>query len=180
MRQETLDEMVTFLTEMEKQLEDEHEVAGRRRALTSLIMRSALTLVVVLALVNGFFLLQLAGGLESNLDSAMSMSNGFTEISGSMQAITRDVVSMADSVQHLQGIQTDIAVMANTMESISVNVIGMGEDVSNIDFHMFGVDQNLATMEGDMRLLGYDVKKISGGVDKMATPMKMFNAFMPW
>lgn len=180
MRQETLDEMVGFLDEMEGQMEQDCATSRRHGRTTTMIMRTGLLLVVVLAVAAGLMLYQLAQGMQQNLDAASSMTAGFTDIGNSMLEITQDVVAMNQSVQSLRLIDHDVHAMAGAMQQMDDGFKGLSGDMKLMAGHMYHFDATLADMEGQMMVLSNDVRAMGGSVNRMAKPMRIMNAFMPW
>lgn len=180
MRQDTLDELVRFLTEKESQMEEDCATARRHGRITSMIMRSALLLVMVLAVAAAWLLYLLSIGLQQNLDSAARMTDGFSDISSNMQVITRDVVAMNHSVQSIIVIDADVSKMATTLVDMDQGVGGLSGDISKIASHMYHFDVSLADMESQMMVLSNDVRRMGGSINQISKPMRMMNAFMPW
>ena len=107
MKQQILDELSTFLSDMERELSCCNETELRKRRLTSRIIRATLTLMLVLLAANSWYLYQLSTGLSDSLRMVDTMAEQFGRVTGSLSRVTGSVENISQQIVSLDNIDAE-------------------------------------------------------------------------
>ena len=180
MKQQILDELSAFLSEMERELACCNEAELRKRQLTSRIIRATLTLMVVLLVANTWYLYQLSTGLSDNLRTVDTMADQFGRVTGSLQRMTGTVESINRQFLSLDDIDLAMETVTGEVSRINQSLAGIAGTVTGLSSELYHVDRSMLVMDGQVHGMSGNVQQIGGSVHKMAGPMNFMNSIMPW
>ena len=180
MKQQILDELSTFLSDMERELACCNETELRKRQLTSRIIRGTLALMLVLLLANSWYLYKLSTGLSDNLRMVDTMAEQFGHVTGSLQRMTGAVGSINRQFLSLDEIDLAMETVTGEVSRINQSLAGIAGTVSGLSGELYHIDRSMLVMDGQVFGMSGNVQQIGGSVNKMAGPMSFMNSIMPW
>lgn len=180
MRKETLDELVSFLNDMDEDMAASNDRSIKRSKVTSAVIWIVMIIMGLLFLLNAKLLMNLARGMDNSLQTVDELVVSFGSITGDMSDITHSVHSMNNNLEAMD-------IMSESMQQIQGNVADMdtalvtiNESVGGVKGRLFGVDEAMSRVDGNMRGIGHNVRNIGGSVNQISRPAKIMNSFMPW
>lgn len=180
MKAEISKELCTFLTDMEKDLDDANQEAIQRRYITSVVIRISMIVLIFLGLANVYLLDLLNTGLSSTLANADNISKEFSSIGQDMALMTRSVKGMDNEMQALTGIAGSMATISNNMGLMTFEMHNIANVVTGIENSVGHVDKSMNHVEHSMQDVSNNMYFISEDMHRMAKPVGWMNNILPW
>ena len=159
---------------------DEHNVAGlKRRAITNLLIRGITIMLIILAVVNLYLLLDLDRTMRAIVLSMDEMTGHFSAVSSEMVEVTTHTTNIGEHMNHLPsveqsmaGINTEMGYMDHSIKSIDYNLTSVNSDLG-------AIDNNMIELNGRLYHLNYNVGFIRHDMHEISKPARFMNNFLP-
>lgn len=163
--QTPLHTIVNHLQQMEQDLLDLHKRADRIQQGTNRVITIVLTVIGAFALINLYFVNDLAQEIKVTIQSMVEMYTHFGEMSQRMTHIREHVGSMSDNIktmpimveqmhgmsQNMTSMQDDVAGMRGKMGDMNVRVGSMNTDITEMAQRFHHMNESMGIMTRDVR-----------------------------
>lgn len=180
MNKATLNELVGFLSDMEKELAESNQDVLKKRHFTTQIIRTVLIVMALLTVANSFLLYHLAAGLGGSLDLVDGMAGNFGRMSSNMREITASVSSINDKLVYLETIDSDMGHISQQVSSMTGSVRGVSGSMGRLDRRLEHINQTMGVVDGQMTGITQDIHGITGSVHQISRPANILNTMLPW
>jgi hypothetical protein len=171
LQQEHVDRIAGLLDKLETDFLERDEAFIARSKTKEMIVRGLILIIVLVALVNIYFVNYLREEVSAMTDAMVEMNNHFGSVSTRMDNLTVTVTDMRQWVRMLPIVSAQMNEIAGLVESID-------GDVEVIQGVIFDTDQRIGTMGADMQDMSMrfrGLNNIVGGmrrdVEEMARPI---------
>lgn len=171
LQQEHVERIAAVLDKLEVDFLERDEAMLAKSKTKELWIRGLILVIVLVALVNIYFVNYLREEVSAMTETMVEMNNHFGSVSTRMENLTGTVTDMRQWVRLLPIVSAQMNEIAGLVENIDVDVAGI-EDV------IFDTDQRIGTMGADiqdMSLRFRGLNNVVGGmrrdVEEMARPI---------
>ncbi|MBF0161633.1 MAG: hypothetical protein HQL88_05020 [Magnetococcales bacterium] len=151
-------------------------VAKRVTAILRVGMISMGVVVVIFLLL----LFVLTSKITHMIDIIDTMNRQFTSMAEDMGAMRAVIVQMDQRMTALPVIVTEIGTMQESVASLNKHIHDIGGRMQGIDKSLANITSNVGNMTSTFRVMDGTVHGINWDVQRMARPMKLFNAIVPF
>jgi hypothetical protein len=163
--------IASAMTDFREEMEYSDEVGSRIAAKTRFIMRAVLTILIMSSIYLVYMIYLMASNMTHMTAHLENMYSSFGLMSQNMHEITQTVGSMSSSI-------SGIPVIAESMNQIDIDVIGMkgsvyeiNQSMAAIDNDMVKINLNMQEMTGRLSNMNRSVNTISYDVNGVSLPM---------
>lgn len=103
----------------------------------------------------------------------------FSAMASDMQAMGKVVRKMDEDMAGLPSVSTEMSRMRQSVASLDTSVARMSVKAQQIETEMRGISANVGGMTGTFRYLESSVGGIGADMNRVSTPMEIFNPMAP-
>jgi phosphoribulokinase len=151
----------------------------RHFKITDAVIIGISLLLVVLAVVNIYYVRVLYKDLDGTVVTMEAMYRKLRDVDDDMKIITEYFGTFEAHMQYMEPMDANITALARTLPPMRGSMVEMATDMASIDSEMGLVQQAMVNMDQRMGQMGGGITIMRANSWQMAKPMGMMNSIMP-
>jgi hypothetical protein len=170
-QQEHVDRIASVLDKLEVDFVERDEAFLRQSRTRELFVRGLIFVIVLVALVNIYFVNYLREEVSAMTDAMIEMNTHFGSVSQRMDNLTGTVTEMRQSVRMLPIVSAQMNEIAGRVENIDGDVAGIQDVIFDTNHRIGNMGVDMQDMSLRFRSLNGIVGGIGRDVEQMALPI---------
>jgi len=147
--------------------------------ITDKAIRRVSLLLLILAIVNVYFVWVLSRNMDGIVTNMASMQEHLVTVDEDMSDISITVEQFDIHITYMHVISSNIASMTTNMPLIRMNMDNMVDSMKSIDADMEGMKYSISNIGNNMQHMSGNMSGLQYNVRQFSKPMGVMNPFLP-